>query len=285
MFSPVRRHATRHGVAYLALFVSLGGTATAATALVTNSSQIAPNVVTSSHVKDASLDAADLGGSSVKSEQIAAGAVSDSELQTGAVSGSKIANDAVQSSNLFDGSVRSADLANGDVRQPDLAVDAVGSPEIQDGSVTPADLARAPGAAVFRTTPQAIGRGVAAPVAFDAEFFDDAGAHDAADPTKLVAPVSGRYLIIGSVRWQHLTDAHSRSIAIRTATGATLSSQSGTTSDIPEQGEFDQQVSVVANLVKGQAVQLVARHGSDRTLTVDPHSQSSAAFELQYLTR
>jgi hypothetical protein len=100
-------------VATLALFVALGGTAAAVTALPRDS--VGPPQIR----KDA-----------VRSPEIAKDAVRSPEIATDAVRSPEIAKDAV----------RAPEIANDAVRSPEIADDAVGSSEIRDNAVELADI-------------------------------------------------------------------------------------------------------------------------------------------------
>jgi hypothetical protein len=97
-------------VAYLALFVALGGTALAA-------------------------------GGTVFSSDIVDGEVKTPDLASAGVTSAKLANNAVTSSRIADGTVFSPDLANASVTNPKLGNNAVTSAKIAPEAVTIFDMA------------------------------------------------------------------------------------------------------------------------------------------------
>jgi hypothetical protein len=110
-------------VATLALFVALGGTAAAVTALPRDS------VGTPQIRKDA-----------VRSPEIAKDAVRSPEIAKDAVRSPEIAKDAVRSPEIAKDAVRSPEIAKDAVRSPEIADGAVGSSEIRDNAVQLADI-------------------------------------------------------------------------------------------------------------------------------------------------
>jgi hypothetical protein len=100
-------------VATLALFVALGGTAAAVTALPRDS---------------------------VGAPQIRKDAVRSPEIAKDAVRSPEIAKDAVRSPEIANDAVRSPEIAKDAVRSPEIADGAVGSSEIRDNAVQLADI-------------------------------------------------------------------------------------------------------------------------------------------------
>lgn len=115
-----------HGtvVAYLALFVALGGGAYAA--------GIAPRN---------SVDSKSIINGQVKSADVARGAIGASKLAGHAVTGNRLAPGAVTATKLGAGAVSSGALANGAVTGTKLAADAVTGANVVDDSLTGADIA------------------------------------------------------------------------------------------------------------------------------------------------
>ena len=90
-------------VATLALFVALGGTATAAT--------LARDSVGAPQIKTDAVRSPEIQADAVRSPEIRADAVRSSEIEADAVRTSEIQDDAVRSSEIQDESVRLADIA------------------------------------------------------------------------------------------------------------------------------------------------------------------------------
>jgi hypothetical protein len=96
-------HLRTHGIAWLALFVALGGTSYAVT-LPRNS------------VKEANIATG-----AVRARQIAPNAVGRSEIATNGVGGAEIARSAVNQDEISDGAVTSSEVADGSLQVKDFA--------------------------------------------------------------------------------------------------------------------------------------------------------------------
>ena len=103
-----RRPSVATVLAALALFVSLSGTAVAASVIITRNSQVAPHVI------------AGAGAPSGVKQNLVPGSVGTGDLHAGAVIKGKIAADAIESSKVADGSLSGDDIANGSVMAFDL---------------------------------------------------------------------------------------------------------------------------------------------------------------------
>lgn len=137
------------GVALLALFVALGGSALAVSRVGTK--QIRNQAVTTAKIKPGAVKASRLAAQSVSGPKIAAGAVGSSKiaasaitssrLADGAVTGSKIAFDSVGAANLLPGSVGFEALADSAVQGAKIAPNAIQSGLLADQAVTGPKLA------------------------------------------------------------------------------------------------------------------------------------------------
>src|SRR4051812_7735427 len=109
----LRRHFTGNVVGYLALFVALGGTASAAV-IVSSNSQVGPHVI------------AGASAPSGTTKNVIPGTIGQGDVADHAITNTKIRSNAVDSPRIVDGSVAS----------PDLATGAVTTDKIPDGNVT-----------------------------------------------------------------------------------------------------------------------------------------------------
>jgi hypothetical protein len=133
-------------VAYLALFVALGGT-----------SAYAANTIFSSDIVDGEVKAADLGAGAVTNPKLKASAVSTDKLAGGAVTSDKVRDNNLAGRDVLDNSLKGADIdestlssiggggpAGGDLTgsypNPLIAPNAVGGGEVTDDSLTGADI-------------------------------------------------------------------------------------------------------------------------------------------------
>ncbi|MEZ5077987.1 MAG: hypothetical protein R2725_11150 [Solirubrobacterales bacterium] len=131
-------------IATVALFVALGGVATAATRLPKNS--VGPN-----QIKRGAVNAAKLRNEAVRKNKIAPKAVTVGKLGpqavapwnigNGAVLTNKLSNQAVIASKIRNNVVTTKKLNNNAVTQQKLAPEAVGTGNLQSGSVTAGKLA------------------------------------------------------------------------------------------------------------------------------------------------
>ena len=124
-----------HGtvVAYLALFVALGGGAFAATTAERNS-------VDSRAIRNGQVKRVDIARGAVDARRLAPRAVRRSKLANRAVGTSKLADGAVNRAKLGARSVGAAQLATDAVTGDALAPDAVSGPAVANGSLTGADI-------------------------------------------------------------------------------------------------------------------------------------------------
>jgi hypothetical protein len=147
MYTRLLHHLRRNSVAYLALFLALGGTSYA--------TWLAPaNWVNSAAIIDGQVTTPDLASNAVAadencsvyigcwgSKEIANGAVASSEIARGAVGNAQLANASVNSEKIVLGSILGNRIAPQAIGNSQLAADAVTGDKVKDGSLTAADIA------------------------------------------------------------------------------------------------------------------------------------------------
>jgi hypothetical protein len=114
-------------IASVALFVALGGTAAAVTAIPRDSvgsPQIRKDAVRSPEIAADAVRAPEIAADAVRSPEIAADAVRAPEIAADAVRAPEIAADAVRSPEIAEGAVRSSELRDGDIRLADISTGA-----------------------------------------------------------------------------------------------------------------------------------------------------------------
>lgn len=131
-------------IAMLALFLAVGGTATAAK--VINGKKIQKGTVTSRAVKDRTLTTRDLSKSAVGSlrrgqdrvtgAQIVDGTVGLADLAPGSVGGSQVADRSLTAGDLAADTLTATELGVGSVGDSELASDSVGNAEIKGQSIS-----------------------------------------------------------------------------------------------------------------------------------------------------
>ena len=155
-------------VACVALFIAMGGTSYAAATLAANSvgtKQIKKNAVTSAKIKSAAVTAA--------------------KVKDGTLTGAKVKDGTLTGAKVQDGTLTGADLAAGVGGHHEDRHDP-GRPRAQHyGRRRPSTTAR-----------------VCLWYVRDTVDFNVGGVYDAAQPTRMTAPVAGRYLIMATVRWE-----------------------------------------------------------------------------------
>ena len=126
-------------VAYVALFVALGGTAYAANEWT--GANIVDASLTGADLKDATVKTVDLGASAVTGGKILDGGVKAVDLGANAVSSAKIADGSVSAADLGNASVGTAEVADGAVAAADLGDNAVNAAKVEDNTLTGTDIA------------------------------------------------------------------------------------------------------------------------------------------------
>jgi hypothetical protein len=174
------RHARANVVAYLALFIALGGT-----------SAYAANTIGSDDVIDESLQSVDIKNGEVRASDIAAGAVNTSHIKDGAIKDTDLATDSVGSAKIKDGSVGPAELG----RAPAVSVLelAAENTNTAQGTTLHADYEF-----------------------FDTGGMHDTKA----DTENLVAPVTGRYYVSATVEWDPSGTGYRRTSLVGVGSGA-----------------------------------------------------------------
>jgi hypothetical protein len=105
----IRHFVTSNGIAVIALFVALTGTASAATYVVARNSQIGPGTVSGHHPP------------SGKHANLISGSVATRDLRDGSVTAGKLATGSVNSAKIANGSVTGTDVQNGSIGPADAA--------------------------------------------------------------------------------------------------------------------------------------------------------------------
>jgi hypothetical protein len=144
-----------------------------------------------------------LGGTSYAAATLAANSVGTKQLKKNAVSSAKIKNAAVTGTKVKDGTLTGAKIADATITTAKLTDASVTGAKLADASVDAAKMGSIPGARIQLTTATEIpSQELNTRLSFDATpDFNVGGVYDAANPTRLTAPIAGRYLITASARW------------------------------------------------------------------------------------
>jgi hypothetical protein len=250
-------------IALLALFIALGGTTYAATALAPNSvgtKQLKKNAVTNPKIKANAVTGAKVANNSIKGADIlesSLGIVPNAAKLGGVVAGSYVKSGSVASGALS-GTYPNPGLADGSVTSTKIAAGAVALSKI---GIIPSARANTQAA-----TLQSIPNNSVTNVVLDAETFDTANLHSTTTNNHLLtAPVAGVYQINGNIRWAS-NNTGSRFLDISVTGGGRVASVYMTAN----QGHpTDQSVSVLYALSAGQSVFLEAFQDSGGALALD----------------
>jgi hypothetical protein len=120
-------------VATLALFIAMGGTAYAATALPKNS-------VGTDQIKKHAVTTSKLNANSVSLAKMQAGSVDGTKVVDNSLSGLQIADNSIDSGEIVDGSVLSVDIADGSVTNSKIDDNAIDGSKVANESLTLSDL-------------------------------------------------------------------------------------------------------------------------------------------------
>lgn len=141
-------------IACMALFVALGSSAYAVTAMLPKKSvktkHLAQGVVTTTKLRNGAVTAAKIRNGAVTAQKIAVGAVGSTQLLDGGVRSVDLGGGVVTTGKLKDGAVTNDKLGNSAVTTAKLGADSVTTGKIQDGAVTAAKLAPTFGAQLVK---------------------------------------------------------------------------------------------------------------------------------------
>jgi len=146
------------------------------------------------------------------------------------------------------------------------------------GAIGPAQFAKLPAAEVVIGPDTPIPTGVVTKVAMSGVSYDTAGIFDAAQPTRLTAPVDGIYLITAGVKWRASGGGTQRFASFRDKNGedigivqvAPVNSATSFTSEI---------VSVQTVLLKGDFLELLVLQDSGATVNL----VNGLAFQMTWV--
>lgn len=146
------KHLKRHlspatVISLVALFVALGSSAYAATAMLPKKSvktkHLAQGVVTTTKLRNGAVTTAKIRNGAVTAQKIGAGAVGSTQLLDGGVRSGDLGGGVVTTGKLKDGAVTSDKLDDGAVTNAKLGADSVTAGKLQDGAVSASKLSPA----------------------------------------------------------------------------------------------------------------------------------------------
>jgi hypothetical protein len=157
------RYVKQNAIAFVALFVALGGTgAYAANSIMT--ADIVDNQVTSPDVRDDNLGfgglyAQDLGPNSVGTSEIQSQAVGADEVLNNSLLSSDLSTDSAGADEIASQAVGADEVKNNSLLSSDLSTDSVGGDEVQNNSLTGTDINESALVMPPTTTVTSVGQG------------------------------------------------------------------------------------------------------------------------------
>jgi hypothetical protein len=241
-------------VACIALFVALGGTSYAAIKLPANS---------------------------VGTKQIKKSAVTGVKVKNATLTGVKVKNATLTGAKIKDASLTGADIVASTLGKVPSAASA---DSVVDGAVGPAQFGTIPGARVRRATAVTVNTGATAVLSYDATDFNVGGVFDSAQPTRMTAPVAGRYLIIATMRWESNAGGR-RTVALEVNGTAAQIARSNVSPFLNGGAAFnpEQTAQAVYKLNAGDYVEVWAYQDSGSALTLLTGVDNGVTFSMEWI--
>jgi hypothetical protein len=221
-----------------------------------------------------------LGKNSVKSSNIAPGAVGPSDLATGAVTARGMASNSVPKEAIQPDAVD----------ETKLAPSSVGAYELQPESVDPSKFALPEGfpyARIALQDPLTVAEFTPASVPLEnIRKLSMPAMRNAGQPTRIYAPLAGRYQITVKVSWDGGTEVSSRGISVRRNGSLTFDNLVGYDSlyNVATGLEVDEDISATFELEANDYIQLIA--GQSGALPADnPVTLDRAMVTMEWVGR
>jgi hypothetical protein len=206
-----------------------------------------------------------LGGTSYAAIRLPANSVGTKQIKKSAVTAVKVKDATLTGAKIKDASLTGADIANG-------AVDA-------------AKVGTIPGARVRRTTTALVDTAATAVLSYDATDFNVGGVFNSAQPTRMTAPVAGRYLIVATVRWESDVTGGRRTIALEVNGTSQIARSNVSGYSLGGVAPFspEQAAQAIYKLNAGDHVEVWAYQDSGSTLNLLTSVDNGVTFAMQWI--
>jgi hypothetical protein len=176
-------------------------------------------------------------------------------------------------------------LAANSVGTKQIKNSAVTAAKIKNGAVTTTKVGRLPGARVRDTVLTLVDSNATAVLSYNAIDFNVGAVFDPAKPTRMTAPVAGRYLIVATTRWESDVDGR-RTIALEVNGNAAQIARSNVSGYwqggvVPLSPE--QSVQAVYRLKAGDYVEVWAYQDTGSTLNLITAVDNGVTFTMQWI--
>ena len=216
-----------------------------------------------------------MSGTAVAATHLVSG---DSLIKKHTLSGNRLRNHTLTGSQIKLNSLGKVPRA----AKADTATNASHATTIANGAVGTAKFGTLPGARVHNSSDETILSSALTTLSYNTEDFDTAGLHSTTTTTsRLTAPVAGKYLIMGSARWDSNTSG--RRILIIELNGSTQIARDAVSPNNTSGFGPEQTVETVYQLAAGDYVEVVAYQDSGSTLSVQAFGTDSPAFSMDWL--
>ena len=215
-----------------------------------------------------------LGGTSYAAITLPANSVGTEQIKKSAVTGAKVKNATLTGAKIASATLTGAKIADATLTGVDIA----------DGAVGPAKFGTVPGARVRRGAAVTLTSGVTAVLSYDATDFNVGGVYSSAQPSRMTAPVAGRYLIIATARWQS-NEAGRRTIALEVNGTAAQIARTNVSPHVQGGGAFnpEQAAEAIYRLNAGDYVEVWAYQDSGVPLTLLTAVDNGVTFAMEWI--
>jgi hypothetical protein len=224
-----------------------------------------------------------LGGTSYAAIVLPANSVGTKQIKSNAVTGVKVKNASLTGADIKNASLTGADIVAASIgKVPSAAV----ADSVVDGAVGPAKLGTMPGARVRRLAAVTVAGNASGSmfVPYDTTDYNIGGVFDSTKPTRMTAPIAGRYLIVANARWEANVNGR-RTIALEVNGTAAQIARSNASADTWGGTPFnpEQTVEAIYKLNAGDYVEVLAFQDSTVPLALLTSVDNGVTFAMQWL--